>query len=836
MSNHKVRHCRFFYGQPLSRNQSQTLLSDLTVKHFLTACLTLCLLPWAFSQSTISGIILDEKNQGLPYAVVQVFSPTDSLPIKGTVANAAGAFVLLQLTTGTYKLQISALGYQDFTTKNLATQPNQTLDVGAIALKLSLKNLKEVVITAKKPYLENQIDRLVLNVGSQTTLTALNSFEILQRAPSIFIDPNDNISMSGKQGVNVLINGKPTYLAGRNLTTYLKSLPANSIEKVEIIANPSAEFDAQGNAGIVNIVLKRNQNLGINGGITADYTQSTHARQTLSGDFNWRQARFNVFGYASLKAGRQNTNVENSRLLSAERGIVQTQTGFDAENWKGQDLRLGADYFLGSKHTLGVAALVNNYRNPLQNHNLILTNGTPTNNRIRTLNDAPIVQNRTNLNLNYRFSDTTGTTFNLDLDYILYQGSLINNLLNDFLNANNEVMSVKLLKNSTEGQIGAFSIKGDVTKEWNAKKLKLDAGFKVAFSETNNDFRAYLVNSTTELDPKRSNFYVYDENISAVYAKVNKRFNKITAQLGIRAEHTRAKGISNDLAGNRTLNPDAAYVNLFPTAYVNYQPSDNHALNFGFGRRINRPSYQDLNPFLNQLNLFTAERGNPNLRPSFSNYVETSYTYRGAASIKLSYTETDNLLTQITEREGDVFYLTPQNAGKQQNFSLNIGSPLPISKVWSGYIFLGPFYNRYQARLLDGNLAVSTWGFSGYWGNDFKISQKTTLELSGWYNAPTQATIFRNRGIGAINAGIQHKFFDGKLIAKLSINDLFNQMNYRSSVDFQSLNYSIYRKWESQRVGFSLTYRFGNNKVKERRERDLGAEAEKERVKMKSSN
>ncbi|MBC8152752.1 MAG: TonB-dependent receptor, partial [Bacteroidetes bacterium] len=426
----------------------------------------------------------------------------------------------------------------------------------------------------------------------------------------------------------------------------------------------------------------------------------------------------------------------------------------------------------------------------------------------------------------------------LDADYTRFRNGSPSTITNHYFTAGQPVKQIGNVFDAQTG-IAIVTLKGDLTKRWKATGTKLEGGFKRTNVNTDNDLRAFLITESGErpADDGRTNFFDYRELVNAGYASLTNQRGKWTLQAGLRAEQSRVQGQSVDLGRNTITRPDTSYVNLFPSAFVQYRAGETGQVNLNYGRRIQRPNYQDMNPFIYQIDPYTSQRGNPFLRPQYTHNLELSYTYKYATTLRISASRTADFFTDISHQEGVNTYMTVENAGRVDAVNVSVSSPVPITKWWNGYVYAGVTLNRYVAVLTDGPLDARAVAFDAYMQHSFTLPKAIALQISGFYNAPTQQTIFRTRGLGSLNLGVKKKVMKERGDVQLGVDDLLNTMRWSQSVDFQQQDYTLYRKWESRRVKLQLTYRFGKAKEgqsgKSIRDRETGDDAG--RIKTKSA-
>lgn len=693
--------------------------------------------------------------------------------------------------------------------------------------------LKEIVVTAKQPLIERQLDKVVVNVEGSVLAAGNNVLELLQRSPGVLVTPQGAVMLEGKSGVAVMVDGKPTQLSGDQLVAFLQSMPAETVSKIELIARPSSKYDAEGVSGLINIRLKKNRNLGLNGTFSTGYTQSIHARLRTGLNLNYRPGKVNFFGNANLIDGAQSVGQTIERYAD---GKLFDQTNPMVEQFSTKSFKAGADFFADERHTLGVLVLGNFYRNDSRkdNRTAISNEGsTLIDSTLRSQILAPTQNERLTYNVNYRFSDTLGNELTFDADRIAFSSTGTNRLENQRFDTGQVLQGKDAFLSDIGSDITVWSLKADYVR--NQKNgLKLEAGAKINRTNSNNDIQSTREDDGISLpDAGRSNRFDYRENIAAAYANIGKQGEKINWQLGLRAERTEVNGNSTDLYGNILNNPDTTYLGLFPTAYLQYTLKPMHQLGLSYNRRLSRPAYQDMNPFVWQIDPYTSERGNPYLRPAYTNSVELTYTYKYAASVSIGYSRTTDLVNTIARQEGDQAYTQPQNLQQQDNISLNINLPLPIQSWWEGYLWLGVWHNQFTSPLVEGQLDAGAFGGGCYLSQQFKLGNGYEMEASFWAQFPTRDGLFTNRGIASASAGAKKSLWNGKASVKLAVNDLFGTQRWTQSVDFGSVRGTMRNTWESRNIALSFSWKFGNQNLKTRNRNNGGATDADERIKAR---
>lgn len=696
------------------------------------------------------------------------------------------------------------------------------------------KDLAAIVVTSKKPFIEQQIDKTVVNVQADITAIGSSAFEILQKAPGISITSEDVINMSGKAGVNVMIEGRPTQMGSKELAAFLRSMPGSNIDKIELITNPSARFDAQGNAGIINIRLKKNKIKGTNGNISLGYTQQQHYRSNGSFSINHRTGKLNAFANVGVNNNLQYTNGSiNRNVIVGNLTKNFTNTRVDIDRNVSTNIRTGFDLFLNKKSTIGFLFNTNSNRNPFNTPGItnISSNGK-LDSSLATTNDNLYKNHRYNTNLNYKYEDTLGNELNVDADYTYFKNTNLTNLSTTYLDNASSKYNYTANDLDVATNIKIYALKIDYTKQLKKINAKIETGIKLSnVATSNNLYATALAGTNMKADTSRSNLFEYKENIYAAYANFGQKIKKFEYQIGLRAENAVVTGNSVDLRKASIKNPDTNYVNLFPSAFVSYKINDKNMFALSYSKRINRPDYQAMNPFETIYDIYTSERGNPYLKPQFTNNYELKYTYRYALNIAIGYNHTKDYSQTITTQTGEKTTATQDNIGSLDNAYLNISAPLPITKWWEGYANVTGFLNHYKGVLPSGILNEKTLGLNYYIQQNFKLGKGWSTQLSSWFNAGTKEAIFKTAAFGSVDFGVKKMILKEKGSVRLAVNDVFNTQRYKQTVQFGNMDFSYLRKWESRGIRLQFTWAFGKSKYQAR---DRETNQDGNRIKVKN--
>lgn len=753
--------------------------------------------------------------------------------MKTAVSDKSGEYKFGNIKYGSYVVVATSVGYKKvYSAIFSVSDQKRVITLLSITLIRESRAIKEVAITAQKPFIERRADKLIVNVESSASAAGNTALEVLQKSPGVAIDKDDNISMNGKNSVLIMIDGKPTYMSGADVANMLRSMQSSEIETIELITNPSTKYDATGNAGIINIKTKRNKNLGFNGTFSAGtgYGETSKYNSALS--LNFRKGKMNIFGNYNYS---NNGNISRFWLNRVVSENTETTRFAQSNSWDGRrsnnSYKIGSDWFVNKKTTIGI--LVNGYSNGvtedaisgteiadggLSSLGSILVEG---NNNQRYVNTA--------FNFNAKSTlDTNGRELTFDADYSFYNGELDEYRDNSYIETN-PAKQTKYIHNLAPADINIISAKIDYTYPI-SKTLKVETGLKTSFVKTDNNLQFdTLTNKNWTSDRGRSNHFIYNENINSAYVNINKQHKGTTLQLGLRAEQTYSKG--NSVTRDSIINKE--YLNFFPSASISQKIGKNHQVGLTFSRRIDRPSYDNLNPFIYILDDYTYQQGNPYLNPQFTNSTDLSYTLKSKYTLTLNYSRTNQVITQITEQDNKtkITYAQERNLSHQTVYSANLYTPITFCKWWklnnNMQVFNLGFKSELQGELLDVDQTV----FQINSDNQLTINKLTSAELSFWYMSPLTYGIFRIRNSPAFNIGLKRAFFEEKMSLRLSVNDIFNTRTNKGSTTFGNMNLNFYNKWESRVANISLNYRFGNKNVNPERNRKTGLESEANRMK-----
>lgn len=801
----------------------------------------------AQNKPSITGKIKDGDNQSvIDAASVSLVKVADTSLVKTAITDKTGNFQFENVKGGTYMVIATSVGHKRTFSQPITVDRQPTTDIGTLQLVPDTKTLSEVKVVAKKPLIERKLDRTVMNVDASINNTGSTALELLETAPGVSVDKDGNVSLRGKDGVVIMIDGKPTYMTGQNLTNLLKSMPSSALEQIEIMTNPSAKYDASGNSGIINIKTKKNKLKGFNGTVTGNFGGWHGWRSSNSLNLNYRNNKVNLFGNYSFfsKHGYQELDINRKfRNSSKEVETIFDQYSIMQNTTDEHTIKIGMDYYASKKTTLGLVA--SSIINPSKNwgdNTTYLENGVghidSTNLSTNLQNDK---MNNLGLNFNLRHTfDSTGKEITADLDYISYVQGADQLFVNDYYNPDGTIRKAEnQLKGNLPSDIRIYSAKMDYSVPMK-KNAKLEMGAKSSYVTTdNNAIYQTNISGAWAQDNGKTNHFLYNENINAGYINYNKQIKKWSFQAGLRVENTIAKGHQlGNSGGNNDSSFTQNYTDLFPTAFVSYEANKKNTYSFSYGRRIDRPSYQDLNPFYYFLDDYTYQVGNTNLRPQYTNSFELAHTYKGFLTTTLNYSKTKDMMAetfdQITAERKT--FVSKGNIASRSDVSLSISAGLPITKFWSSNIYVSLNDTKYSGALYGSTLDVTSTIFMANISNQFKFNKGWSAELSGFYRTKGVEGELLMQPMGQISAGVQKMVLKNKGTVKFNMRDIFNTQIFHGNIQYKDIDATFMNDNSRRVASVSFTYRFGKPFKAPQKRKTGGADEELNRVKTNGGN
>mgnify|MGYP001025805333 CR=1 FL=1 len=760
----------------------------------------------------ISSTVKDSKNETIIGATVRLLKTTDTAVVATRMTDGDGKFQFINVGIGTYILKITAVGKKEFNSASLHVMESKGINLPIIIMfPAKSTELNEVVIKAKRPLIQMEIDKTVVNVDAMISSASSNTLEILEKTPGIVINAGGDITLNGRSGVIVLIDERPTYMSGQDLSLYLKSLPGSLLDKIELIDNPPSRYDASGNA-IINIKLKKNRMGGFLGSIATGYSQGKYGRNTNSLNLNYNYKKVNLFGSMGYSYEKNYSNDNFARNFFDVNNVpTSTVSLLNKQKSKSEGLNtnLGLDYAATTNTTYGFQVNLND------NKNIELLNYYSDNYSAEQLDNISMgntngENNRTNLGTNINFLHKfgkTGKELSADINYLNYRStgnqSLINNQDRFFYNLPSE--------------INIYSAKADYVQTIK-NNARFEAGFKSSFVINDNKSDYYNITDQGQvIDNGKSNHFKFRENINSAYINAQKGWKYLAVQLGLRLENTQSKGrqLGNEIVQQSQFSKN--YTQVFPTLFLNYKfdTVGRNTLNFSISKRINRPNYQYLNPFLFFRDSYSYTVGNPELTPQYQFRYELKYQYKQLLRMGLSYNRFTDVIFQTTQVVNNVFIKKPENVAFGYMLLLNNSISLTPKDWWNLNLELQFSKMGLNGMAYGQKLNPSTYVARIGIYNQFQFKKGWSAELNCYYASRDLNGQAFTSGMYRVNTGIQKKIWKDKGSIRINMDDIFHSWVYenRSVGLAQAYSFQISES-DTQRLGIALTYRFGKEVFK----------------------
>ncbi len=815
--------------------------------------MSIVLSSFAQSEAKVTGSIKDGGIQKvIDAATVSLLKAKDSSLVKAAITDKNGQFSFENIKDGDYLVFATSVGHSKTYSEVFSLSASKSMvNVGVLQLLPLEKAMKEVVVTSKKPLIERKLDRTIVNVDASITSTGSTALEVLEKAPGVLVDKDGNISLKGKAGVIIYLDGRPSYLSGPDLANMLRNMTAAQLEQIEIMTNPPAKFDAAGNAGVINIKTKKNKQFGFNGSISSGYTQGRYARFNEALSFNYRNKKINFFSNVNYNRNHKSEELYMLRkFIDANtkniKSIFDQETDMENQSHN-YSAKLGLDYSVTKNTTLGV--VLNGFYNPslwqsstntyIYNPQGVLTDQT----KAYTQNDENWKNFSSNFNIRTKL-DTAGQEITADLDFIQYKATSVQPLTSYYYdNMGNLKQTQDVLIGSLPSNIKIYSGKVDYTLPLK-KEAKFEAGFKTSIVNNDNNARYDSIKTGFNvLDSARSNHFIYDENINAAYVNYSRPLGKKwSGQFGLRVENTNSNGLSKGYTFNSILNKfeytetklKRAYTQLFPTAYIQYTANEKNQFVINYGRRIERPDYQDLNPFVHFLDRYTFEQGNPNLSPQFAHNIELSHTYKGFLTSTLNYTKTTDIIQMVLEQNDltNETFVKKANIASSEQIGLAITANKSITKWWTANIYTNIYNNQFKGVVGVEPISIGITSYMVQLQQQFKFNKGWAAELSGFYRSKGVEGVIFIQPIAQLNAGLSKQVLKNKGSIRLNVRDIFAGSIFKGYSKYGTVDANFKNVNDNRAVSLNFTYRFNKGKLKASSgKRNSGASDEQKRVK-----
>ncbi len=762
--------------------------------------------------SKITGKVLDQNGQVVPYANVALIAVDGGNLLDGAVSDENGDFLIESIKTAKVKLVISSIGFKPFESEEFELAPGIIKDMGTVSIEDEMTGLEEVTIQSTRPEIIIEPDKTVVNVEGTVMAEGSNALDVIGRSPGIYVDQDGIINLNGRSGVVVMINDRQTYMSATDLANFLRAMPADNIKSIEVVNNPSARFDAEGSAGVVNIRLKKNTVDGMFGNVQ------------LGGQYNGLFAPISGVTL-NVKKGKWTTNanlnynhnaflneLEINRNFTLEEGVSNFSQ--DSEiNQRNKNLFFNgsANYEINENQNLGLNVQASDNDRMSVNNSLtqITTPGSSDIAYMESINHEPGGGGRVFANLHYDAKlDTVGTKLSSDVDFTRMNSSsesLLNNTYWVGLDQTGVARDRILTLNNMYYNI--LTAKVDLVKPLKNGST-VETGLKGSWvkSDNNLDLSRSIEDGPFNPDPN-SNRFIYNENVLAAYASYKGKFSdKLSFQAGLRGEYSDIRGNSVTLG---VVN-EQEYFNLFPSAFLQHKVSDSYQIIYNANRRITRPNYRLLNPFIYYIDALTSEQGNPGLKPQYSNNFEMNHVVKGSYQFTLSYSETQDAFMQVfmQDQEERTTVTFTDNFDKTSNINFRAIIPVDIRKWWSVSNMVQVNHNRFKSQIGDDFLDNEQVSYMARTQHNMNLPKGFKFELVGMYLGPQiwgQGSI---GGFGWVDAGVTKSIMKDKLTIAVNGTDLFRTQLIRADVNFADIDTSFRQYRSNQGVRFTLRYNF----------------------------
>lgn len=797
----------------------------MKMKSIITIFSLLVLNSALFAQD-LSGNIQDDNGSAIFFATVALYNQSDSTLVKGETTDENGEFKMKNIADGKYYLVASMLGYEEATYENI-NYPNPKERKINLSLKTEATTLSTVEVTAKVPLLEQQADKLIVNVSDNITNTSGSLLDVMKKVPGMVV-VNDRLSLAGAGSPTIYLNGKSTQYM--DVQSLLKDMPGDNIKKVEIIHQPGAEYEAAGSGPIINIVLKKNALFGTNGSFNVGAGKGQIWDYTTGINLSHYEGKFNIMGGLGFS---QNAWVDELNLVRRLTNIsdnvdgTYTQKNLDIAKPVTYRGNVRMDYDLTKKHRIGLEAKYYNNENKRvaeNNTDVVLTNTSNQDYSLSTDNEIDRSWNYTSINPYYIFEiDTAGQQLDFDVNFAKYNRDGFNLLKT----SNNIDERIDQQRYNQPGVNDIFATALDYTKPFN-KHLTLKAGLKYSMADLDNDLQSTYLDQegNWQNNSNQSNHYLFSETIYAAYSKLNWMAGEWSGTAGLRYEKSESEGesLTVDSTLSRTIEK------VFPSFSLSRKLGSKLQSTLAYSYRIERPRYSSLNPFVYYLDPFTYEQGNPNLRPELTHSAKFTLAYEGQPFFNVEYKRSKDAIVEVTSQEADSeeAFKTDINFDEQNRFNVSLFFPLSFIKGLDGYGGVIVSHNEYNSFYLENNFDRSKWNTTAFLQAEFKLPWDINAEVGGWFTSSNQEGIFQSEYLYGTSAGISKKFLDNKAKLSLGIEDFANRFWY-ANVDYQQ-DMDISSLWQAPVVNARFSYKFGNQHLNKKSKRNGSASEEIERA------
>lgn len=761
----------------------------------------------------INGKVRNEQMEPVIGASVYLLSASTSALIKTAVTDENGNFVINDAPSGTYYVEVSAIGLAKTKSENFAIS-NKEVTLPVLSMPLASTAIEEVEVKGEIPLIQSTNGKLILNVENSSISAGNNALEIVKRAPGVSVDKDDNILLMGRQGVTVTIDGRQTYMTGEQLATFLKSTDGSQIKSVEVSTSRSAKDDAEGASGIINITMKKNKIEGFNGAFLASGAMGNLFRGNSSVNLNYKKNNTTLFGNYAYTNDKLKENLGITRdIRNKDELTVFDQKANMFDHARTHSYKLGIEQKTSQRNT--VVAQFSGYNNVSQEEIIGVTSMGSSIQIIDSLmNSSSVAEegfNRYSINVNNEFAiDTLGRKLTADVDYSTFR-KLTNvdyeyqTLFPDL----SPIYDTEYERSNPSIKIKIFATKLDYVQP--IGKGNLETGLKYSTVKTDNSILfEQLVDESWQNNTQRTNNFFYTEQIAAVYGNYSRDVGKWSLTAGLRGEYTFSDGKS--ITQNTRVKRN--YFDLFPSASVSYNAHENHVLSISYARKITRPNYRNLNPFEEYIDKRTFQRGNPYLQPEYTDGLTLNYTLYKMFNVTLGHDRTNDALVESMGQDtiAKTTWVTKENLAQTRTTYLNISAPLRVGKFWSIYNNLTGIHMFFDGPISGYYVKQGSLFFQGSSMHTFKINPAFSAEMNLNYTSPFLYNVYRLESKFNTDLGITYTMKDQRSSLKLAVTDVFRTNRNNLSTDFEEFKSTIRQYHDNQTVRLTYSYKFGNLK------------------------
>lgn len=762
--------------------------------------------------SKITGEIVDRSGEAVPYANVALVQ-LDGTLVDGAVSDENGAFQIESTKSAKVKLVVSSIGYQSLVSEPFDLAPGLIKSFGTLSILDETTGLDEVTVKASRPEIIIEPDKTIINVEGTVMAEGSNALDVVGRSPGIYVDQEGNINLNGRTGATVMINDRPTYMSATDLANFLRSMPAENIKSIEVVNNPSSRFDAEGSAGVINIQLKKATVDGIFGNVQVGGQYNGQFAPNAGVTLNVKKGKLSTNGTLNYNEYAVYNDIEINRNFTLAEGISSfMQDSRIASRYKTPSFNGSANYEISKTQNLGVnvQASTSDDSNNNSSGTTITNPGQDYKNFIESTNESAGKRNRLFTNLHYDAKlDTLGSKISADVDFTVMDNSSRSLLDNSYWAGNNDPTSSYTDKVLTLNDMyyTIFTAKVDYTKVLKGGKT-LEAGLKGSWVESDNnlDLSRAQGEGPFEVDPN-SNRFLYNENVLAAYGAFKGSFSKkVSYQAGLRGEFS-------DIVGNSVTLQEVnkqRYFNLFPSFFIQHKVSDKYQIVYNANRRITRPNYRLLNPFVYYIDPLTMEQGNPHLKPQYSTNFEMNHVVNGAYQFTVAYSLTQDAFTQVFVQDQEERTTTTYTDNFEQARNANFRAivPIELKKWWNMSNMFQVNYNQFQSQIGEDFLDVAKVSYVARTQQNFTLPKGFKMEVMAMYLGPQiwgQGSI---GGFGWVDAGVTKSLMKDKLSLSVNGTDLFRTQVIKANVQFADIDTNFRQYRSNQGVRFTLKYNF----------------------------